>query len=72
MAKVTIPFDQSVLSFEASDVYVLAAAQDILRRMRTEIVDPTRYPPEFIAELESSLTLLEFLVRQTISQLRKR
>lgn len=69
MAQATIPFDESEMTLEASNVYVLAAAQDILHRMQVQVVDPKRYPEEFIDGLEDSLTLLTFLVQQAIPQL---
>lgn len=72
MPQATVPFDESELTLEASDVYVLAAAQDILKRMKDKVQDPSQYPPDFIEELDGSLTLLEFLVRQTVPQIRRR
>lgn len=71
MAQAKVPFDESEMTLEASDVYVLIAAQDILRRMQDQVVDPNRYPEDFIDNLEGSMTLLTFLVQQTIPQLKK-
>jgi len=71
MPQAKILFEDSEMNMEASEVYVLAAAYDILSRIQSQIGDVYLYPEDFIKNIESSLALLTFLVERTIPQLRK-
>ncbi len=59
------------MTLEASEVYVRAAAQGILRRMAGNVTHPERYPEEFIENLDGSLKLTTLLVEQAVPQLKE-
>ena len=71
MPQATIPFDDHEMTLEATEVYALAAAQDVLYRIQAQIGELDLYPQTFLENLDGALGLLSFLVEQTVPQLRQ-